>query len=58
MSEHEALTVAIIALQLENRRLAPISQYSDEGRQIAATIERNKQAIKVLEQMQQKVKAA
>ena len=58
MSEHEALTVAIIALQLDIRRLTPIAQHSDEGRQTAMTIERNRQAIKILEQMLQKVKAA
>ena len=58
MSETEALTVAIVALQLEIRRLMPIAQYGDEARKIAATIERNRQAIKVLEQMLQKVKVA
>jgi hypothetical protein len=69
MSEQEALTLAIAALQLDNSRLAAIArdwlQYGDalqfnkaESKQAAETIERNKQAIKVLEHMLQNVKAA
>jgi len=69
MSEQEALTLAIVALQLDNSRLAPIArdwlQHGDalqfnkaESKQAAETIERNKVAIKVLERMLQNVKAA
>lgn len=69
MSEHEAITMAIVALQLDNSRLRPFARdwlhYGEtlqfnkaESKHAAEAIERNQQAILVLEQMLQKVKAA
>ena len=59
MSEQDALMAAIVALSLDNTRLAMIGQQvTDEGKQAAAAIDHNKQAIKTLEKMLQKVKAA
>ena len=59
MSEYEALTVGIAALHLDCGQLLPFAQQpTSKGRQASTALVRNKEAIKTLEKMQQKVKAA